>query len=153
MKMGTMILFKHRMIWNRLKWTWWMMIIKKLNLVKVMIKHSRTIGLEILKICLIMWSMQFKCQRWGLSIHLFILEWEIWNSKLMFINSYFKAKSLDFKKRFSRNKNKCSRKELVFNGREKFKKLKTDNKKEWRDFKAQWMFLMNQTKILKSIKN
>jgi hypothetical protein len=48
----------------------------------------------------------------------------------MFINSYFKAKSLDFKKRFSRNKNKCSRKELAFNGKEKFKKLRTDNKKE-----------------------
>jgi hypothetical protein len=49
---------------------------------------------------------------------------------LIFTNSYFKAESLDFKKHFLRNKNKCNKRELVYNGKEKYKKLKTDNKKE-----------------------
>ena len=84
--------------------------------------------------------MQFNCRRSGQNIHLFIIEWKIRILKLIFTNSYFKAESLDFKKHFLRNKNKCNKRELVYNGKEKYKKLKTDNKKEWRDFKALWMF-------------
>ena len=135
-----MILFKHRMIWDRLKLTLWMMIIKIWIQVKVMIKLSQVIGLEILKISLKMWSTQFNSRRSGQNIRLFIIEWKIRILKLIFTNSYFKAESLDFKKHFLRNKNKCNKRELVYNGKEKYKKLKTDNKKEWRDFKALWMF-------------
>ena len=83
--------------------------------------------------------MQFNCQKLELNIHPFILEWETWILKSTSTNSYFKAKSPGFKKLFSRNKNKCSKRELVFNGKEKCKKLKKDNKKEWRDFKVLWM--------------